>query len=405
LLDEYAGHQSLIKTVKGTWEKWQQSQKELLEKQAAMDQAREDEAFYRTSLEDIDALDPKAEEETELTQLRFRLMQREQILDGLNEAQKGIEEIESQAGSVWRALERLGEDGQEAIAAMDRANAEIQEVLSSLTALSDDIDNNEYSLSEIDDRLFALKAQAKKHSCTIDTLPQKRDELAAALDAIDNQDDHLASLQREVEKNKQVYSENAEKLSASRQKTAEKLSKLVMKELPALKLDKARFEVSVEKLGENEWGKNGFDQVQFLVAPNPGAAAGPLNKIASGGEMSRFMLALKVVMAEVGLEDTLIFDEVDSGIGGATAAAVGERLLQLAAHRQILVVTHSPQVAAVAAHHWIVSKEGKKEVITNIIPLFETTQRQEEIARMLSGAEITAEARAAAGKLLEASAA
>ena len=405
LLDAYAGHQSLIKAVKDAWEKWRKSQKELIEKQAAMDQAREDEAFFRTSLEDIDALAPKEGEETELTQLRSRLMQREQILDNLNEAQKGIEEIEGQAGAVWRALERLGEDGQEAIAAMDRANAELQEVLSSLTALSDDIDNSEYSLSEIDDRLFALKAQAKKHHCTIDTLPQKRDEIAAALDAIDNQDERLAFLQREVEKDKQAYSENAAKLSSARQKTAEKLSKLVMKELPALKLDKARFDVSVEKLDEKEWGKNGFDQIQFLVATNPGAAAGPLNKIASGGEMSRFMLALKVVMAEVGLEDTLIFDEVDSGIGGATAAAVGERLLRLAAHRQILVVTHSPQVAAMAGHHWIVSKEGQKEVVTNIIPLFETMERQEEIARMLSGAEITEEARAAAGKLLEASAA
>lgn len=405
LLDAYAGHQSLIKAVKDAWEKWRKSQKELIEKQAAMDQAREDEAFFRTSLEDIDALAPKEGEETELTQLRSRLMQREQILDNLNEAQKGIEEIEGQVGAVWRALERLGEDGQEAIAAMDRANAELQEVLSSLTALSDDIDNSEYSLSEIDDRLFALKAQAKKHHCTIDTLPQKREEIAAALDAIDNQDERLASLQREVEKDKQAYSENAAKLSSARQKTAEKLSKLVMKELPALKLDKARFDVSVEKLDEKEWGKNGFDQIQFLVATNPGAAAGPLNKIASGGEMSRFMLALKVVMAEVGLEDTLIFDEVDSGIGGATAAAVGERLLRLAAHRQILVVTHSPQVAAMAGHHWIVSKEGQKEVVTNIIPLFETMERQEEIARMLSGAEITEEARAAAGKLLEASAA
>ena len=405
LLDAYAGHQSLIKAVKDAWEKWRKSQKELIEKQAAMDQAREDEAFFRTSLEDIDALAPKEGEETELTQLRSRLMQREQILDNLNEAQKGIEEIEGQAGAVWRALERLGEDGQEAIAAMDRANAELQEVLSSLTALSDDIDNSEYSLSEIDDRLFALKAQAKKHHCTIDTLPQKRDEIAAALDAIDNQDERLAFLQREVEKDKQAYSENAAKLSSARQKTAEKLSKLVMKELPALKLDKARFDVSVEKLDEKEWGKNGFDQIQFLVATNPGAAAGPLNKIASGGEMSRFMLALKVVMAEVGLEDTLIFDEVDSGIGGATAAAVGERLLRLAAHRQILVVTHSPQVAAMAGHHWIVSKEGQKEVVTNIIPLFETMERQEEIARMLSGAEITEEARAAAGKVLEASAA
>jgi DNA repair protein RecN (Recombination protein N) len=370
-----------------------------------MDKAREDEAFYRSSLEDIDALAPKEGEESELTQLRSRLMQREQILENLNVAQKGIEEIEAQAGSVWRSLERLGVDGQQATAAMDRVNAEIQEVLSCLSDLSDDIENNEYSLTEIDDRLFGLKAQAKKHGCAIDELSQKREEIAAALDAIDNQDDYLISLQKQVEKNKQFYIQEADKLSASRQKTAEKLSKLVMKELPALKLDKARFEVSVETLSEDSWGSNGKDQIKFLVATNPGATAGPLNKIASGGEMSRFMLALKVVMAEVGLAETLVFDEVDSGIGGATAAAVGDRLVRLAQHRQILVVTHSPQVAAMAGHHWIVSKEGKKEVKTNIIPIFEAPQRQEEIARMLSGAKITEEARAAAGKLLEASAA
>ena len=181
------------------------------------------------------------------------------------------------------------------------------------------------------------------------------------------------------------------------------MAKLVMKELAPLKLEKARFEVEIEQQDETQWSESGFDKVQFLIATNPNSVAGPLNKIASGGELSRFTLALKVVLSEVGSADSLVFDEVDSGIGGATAAAVGERLSRLARHKQILVVTHSPQVAAVAEHHWIVSKSGKKDVKTNIIPLSQENERQEEIARMLAGAEITKEARAAANKLLEAS--
>lgn len=178
---------------------------------------------------------------------------------------------------------------------------------------------------------------------------------------------------------------------------------LVMKELAPLKLEKARFEVSIEELDEDKWGMYGIDKVQFMIATNPGAAAGPLNKIASGGELSRFTLALKVILAETGVANSLVFDEVDSGIGGATAAAVGERLSRLADHKQILVVTHSPQVAAVATHHLVVSKSGTKEVKTTIGALLSNTDRQEEIARMLAGAEVTKEARAAASKLLEAS--
>jgi DNA repair protein RecN (Recombination protein N) len=205
---------------------------------------------------------------------------------------------------------------------------------------------------------------------------------------------------KQVEKEKSNYIDQAKVISKMRQEVAAKLSKLVMQELMPLKLEKARFEISIEDLPEDQWTVSGIDKVRFLVATNPGAEAGALNKIASGGELSRLMLAIKVVLAEVGIANSLVFDEVDSGIGGATAAAVGERLLRLADHRQILVVTHSPQVAAMAQNHYIVAKEGAKEVKTNIVYLEEMKKRQEEIARMLSGAEITEEARAAALKLL-----
>ncbi len=401
LLDEYAQHDKQLKDLSADWKSWKESEKALISRQKEMDQAREEEDFYRTSLQDIDALSPQVGEDETLTNLRNRLMRREQIIENLNEAKDGLNDIESKAMGVWRALEKLDQEGAEVIAAMERVNVEIQEVLGALNDLSHEVKNNDTSLSDIDDRLFALKAQAKKHHCLIDELPTKREEIATALDAIENQDNHLAALKQDVEKNKASYIKKAKSLSASRQEKAKKLSHLVMKELPALKLEKAQFVVSVERVEEADWNAKGMNFVQFLVATNPGAQAGALNKIASGGEMSRFILALKVVLAEVGAAQTLVFDEVDSGIGGATAAAVGERLLRLAEQNQILVVTHSPQVAAMAAHHWIVSKTGQKQIKTNIISLNDKKDRREEVARMLSGTEITREARAAADKLLE----
>lgn len=401
MLDEYMGKPRELEKLKREYQEWRSKEKELKLLQEKMNQARSDEEYYRSSLEDLDALTPEVGEEEKLSNLKSTLMRREQIVENLNIAQQGLSEIESLSANVWRALDKLQEEGKPAIEAMDRATAEVQEVISSLNDLSADIDSNEYSLEEIDERLFSLKAQARKHGCTIDELPNKRDEIAEALNAIENEDSSLVALIKQVENQKSLFVEAAKKISSYRQKTGEKLSKLIMAELTPLKLDKARFEVSIAPLEEAQWSAKGMDKVEFLVATNPGATAGSLNKIASGGELSRFMLALKVILAEVGVAGSLVFDEVDSGIGGATAAAVGQRLSRLAQSRQILVVTHSPQVAAVANSHWIVTKQGDKQVQTNIIPLEKQEQRQEEIARMLSGAEITAEARAAALKLLE----
>ncbi len=405
LLDEYAGIEKELSQTSVVWKNWKNIREKLKSMQENMDRACEDEEYFRKSLEDLDILSPDVGEEEKLSSLRDRLMRREQILESLNEAKKGIEQIDSTSVSVWRAVERLGDEGQQAVKAMNAVNAEIQEVVSALHELSSDIENSEYSLTEIDDRLFALRAQARKHGCSIDELPAKREEIAMSLNAIENQDNDLADLMRQNESAKKEYEVNAKILSAKRQQAGGKLAKLVMKELSPLKLERARFEVVLEELGQEKWSAQGIDKVQFLIATNPGAVAGPLNKIASGGELSRFTLALKVILAETGAVQSLVFDEVDSGIGGATAAAVGERLSRLAEHKQILVVTHSPQVAAMATHHWIVSKSGGKEVKTNIIPLQKSQERQEEIARMLAGAQVTEEARAAATKLLEASAA
>lgn len=401
LLDDYAGAAKDAGALKSAWESWAKAREALEQKRMDMDRAKSDEAYFRAALEQLDDLAPQEGEEEKLATLRTRLMKREQNIGYFTAADQAGEEALSAMNTAWRALEKAGEGHGDVASALDRAMAEMQEVSAGVQALSASLEDSEYSLSEIDDRLFALKAQARKHACSVDELPAKRGELANLLKEIGNQEDTLHALEKNVERARKDYAAQAKSLSDKRKKAAAQLDKLVAKELAPLKLEKARFETHVEELPENEWGLHGMDSVQFLVATNPGSAAGPLNKIASGGEMARFMLALKVVLAEVGTAQTLVFDEVDSGIGGATADAVGERLARLAKKRQILVVTHSPQVAAKSAYHAIVVKTGKTNPTTKILPLSNSNERTEEIARMLSGAEITKEARAQAAKLLE----
>ncbi len=404
LVDEYADHKQALKKLSAQWHEWKNAQEKLITEQSRIETARADEEYYRSALEDLDKLDPKAGEEETLSALRTKLMRREKIIDSLNSAKLGLQDIESATATVWRAIDGISDDAPKVLEAMDKVDAELQEVASSLDDLAYEVDNSEY-LSEIDDRLFALKAQARKHSCEIDALSAKREEIAQALNDIEHQDHLLADLIKAVEAYKRSYQKQAEDISKARQKASAKLEKLIALELPPLKLEKARFEVSVAQLPEEQWNERGMDAVKFLVSTNTNTPAGDLSKIASGGEMSRFMLALKLVLSEVGSAGSLVFDEVDSGIGGATAAAVGQRLARLAERAQLLVVTHSPQVAAMAKNQWIVAKGGDDVVKTNIIQLSKIEQRREEIARMLAGAEITEEARAAANKLLEAGAA
>ena len=397
LLDEYAGVDTAA--LEKTWSAWKDAENNLMEAQERARKAKQDEDYLRAAVDALEELDPKPGEEEKLSSLRGKLMRRDQVMENMKAAQDGIEVAQNTLNAVWRALEKA--DAAPLCAGLDSVLAELQEVGAQVRSHAADLEDNEWGLEEIDDRLFAIRGQARKHNVAPDELPRVRDELSSQLSLIGRQEEMLDELRVRVGAARAVFVTAAEKAGAARRKAAEKLDKLGAKELPPLKLDKARFVTDVTKLPEGEWGPGGADAVRFLVATNPGADPGPLNKIASGGEMARFMLALKVVMAEVGAAGTLVFDEVDSGIGGATASAVGERLARLAQKRQILVVTHSPQVAARASHHWIVLKDGKKDVTTKVIPLAEAAARQEEIARMLSGAEVTKEARAAADRLLE----
>lgn len=402
MLDDYAG---LSTDVPALWSELKEKQEKLEALKNAAQASREEETYLRAALEDLDELDPQTGEEEKLASLRERLMNREQVLEALNAAYHALNGENDPVREAWSTLDRvadkIGAEASEAISALDRASSEIQEAIASIQSLSSDLQHSDHDLQTIDDRLFGLRAQARKHACEVDDLPRIRGEIAQKLNAIEHADEHLVQASQALEAAKVQYLKAAQGLSQGRKEAAAKLDDLVAAELPPLKMERARFTTRIQTLDEPQWGAHGIDAVQFLVATNPGSDPGPLGKIASGGEMSRFMLALKVVMAEVGAAQTLVFDEVDAGIGGGTADAVGERLSRLASKRQIMVVTHSPQVAARASHHWIVQKGGEADIRTHVVPLPEIDERREEIARMLAGASITPEARAAAEKLLE----
>lgn len=403
MLDSYAGIGNSLLLL---YENWKEKEADCETLQSDMNKMRAEEEYLRQALEDLDALAPQEGEEEELAAMREKLMHREKVLEGLNAAYAALDGEEDPVRTAWgcvdRIADRLGDKEAELITgALSRAAAEVQDALAAIQNASEGLQDSDQDLETLDERLFALRAQARKHGCGVKALPLMRTELAEKLSRIEQEDDLLAQALKAAEGAKAAYSREAEKVRTLRKEAARKLDAQIAGELAPLKLDKARFVTSLEDLPEAEWGPCGMDRVRFLVATNPGAAPGPLHKIASGGEMARFMLALKVVLAETGRAGSLIFDEVDSGIGGATADAVGERLARLACARQVLVVTHSPQVAARAGYHYIVKKEGSDQVSTKIVPLSSRLERCEEIARLLAGAEITQEARAAAGKLLE----
>jgi DNA repair protein RecN (Recombination protein N) len=287
-----------------------------------------------------------------------------------------------------------------ALAATERAAAETAEALSALESTGRRLELDPRELERVEERLFALRALARKHQVSIADLPKLRERLAARLIEIEVGSESIAHLVRATAEARARFIASAKAVTRGRSAAAARLDAGVAAELRPLRLEKASFRTVLTPLAETDWGEHGCERVHFEVATNPGAAFGPLARIASGGELSRFMLALKLVLSGTSSVPTLIFDEVDSGIGGAVAAAVGERLQRLGTSLQILVVTHSPQVAARGAYHWRVAKSlAARETITRVEELDED-KRQEEIARMLSGRDITAEARAAAASLI-----
>jgi len=388
---------------------WSDARAVLADAEAEVEAARAEEARLRHDVGELDDLAPDTGEEVALASQRQLLQNAERLISAFNEA---LDDLSGDSGAepalqrasrtLTRAAEFSGGRLDPIIAAIDRGTAELADALQELQALAHAIDTDSSRLDAVEGRLFALRAAARKHDTDVDHLAEVHARLADALAALDGNSDRLTALAKAAEAARRAYMASAERLSAGRSKAARALDRAVAKELAPLKLENAAFKSQIERLPEPAWSASGLDTIEFRVATNPGSAPGPLGKIASGGELSRFLLALKVVLADAGDATTLIFDEVDAGVGGATAAAVGERLAALAnaSGRQILVVTHSPQVAAVGSHHWRVSKEGDAEsVVTQVAPL-DFAARREEVARMLAGAEITDEARAAAERLL-----
>lgn len=407
VLDSFAGEADARTALSTAWAAWRDAAKARAQAEADLARAKAEEDHLRQVHEDLASLGPKPGEEAELAASRAVMMHGEKLLEAMSAAQSALThkgEVEASLRSAARALERVAEKAEgkldPVIAALDRAAQEAAEATNLLERASAEIDLDPRHLEKVEERLFALRASARKHQVSVDELPLLLDRLGRQLAALEGGGDGLARLAREEQAARTRYLEQARALSKARLAAAARLDKAVAAELPPLKLDKARFQTRVTQVDEGQWGPSGLDQVSFEVATNPGSAPGPLGKIASGGELSRFMLALKVVLARISSTPTIVFDEVDSGIGGAVAAAVGERLGRLAETLQILVVTHSPQVAARGTHHYRVAKAVTGAKTTTGVDRLSADQRREEVARMLSGETITDHARAAADALM-----
>jgi DNA repair protein RecN (Recombination protein N) len=389
------------------WRGWRDARREAEEAARALAANRAEEDLLRHEHAELEALAPEADEEDRLSARRLLLQNAERLGETNREA---VDEIDGEGGALAalaRALRRLTRaadraqgllDG--AVAAAERAASETEEALTALTAAAQSLELDPRALEQVEERLFALRATARKHNIAVADLPLLREKISERLTLIDAGTENAIVWEKKAAALRETYVAAAARISEAREKAAKRLDAAAAAELKPLRLDKARFRTVLTPLTEAEWSEHGSERVSFEVATNPGAPFGPLARIASGGELSRFLLALKLVLAGVSSVPTLIFDEVDSGIGGAVAAAVGERLQRLGASLQVLVVTHSPQVAARGAHHWRVAKlDAQKSAVTRVEELDPDT-RQEEIARMLSGSTVTAEARAAAASLI-----
>jgi DNA repair protein RecN (Recombination protein N) len=403
LLDAFAGVQAPREAVRAAWRARTEAEARLNEARAAADTAAQEEDFLRHAVAELDAFAPEPGEDERLDSTR-RLMQAAERLGG--ELTRAAEALGSEGaeGAMADALRRLDRAAPEAegrldatLAALDRAMAELGEAQAGLAAALEEMTVDSMALERTEERLFALRALARKHHVAPDALPDLAERLAARLAAIEGNTAHLAALEQAVTAAQQRYETAAASLSSLRQAAARRLDAAMAAELPPLKMERAQFATAITP---DRPGPDGTDAVAFTVATNPGAPAGPVGRIASGGELSRFLLALKVCLAGNGESLTMIFDEIDRGVGGATADAVGRRLAALAKTAQVLVVTHSPQVAARGAHHWRIAKAVENgQTLTRVTPLT-SGERRHEIARMLAGETITDAAQSAADALL-----
>ncbi|TNC52947.1 DNA repair protein RecN [Rubellimicrobium rubrum] len=403
LLDDFAGAEDLVARVRSAWSGRREARSALAQAEARRDKLKAEEDFLRHAVEELSKLDPQPGEETQLDAQRRLMQSGEKIRDGIA---KALNAISSQGaeGLISEAMRRLDNAAEQAegrldepLAALERAQEALGEAESGVRDFLDALRFDPRALEETEERLFAIRAMARKHNVLADDLPVLAQDMAGRLAALDASEADEGRLRAAVKAADAAYLEAAEALSAFRGEAARRLAQAMAAELPPLKMERAVFSVQVTAA---EPGPEGQDDVRFVAATNPGAPPGPLDRIASGGELSRFLLALKVCLLREGDAKTMIFDEIDRGVGGATAAAVGRRLADLAHEGQVLVVTHSPQVAALGAHHWRVEKRVLDGMTTSRVVPLEPQDRVDEIARMLAGETVTEAARGAARELL-----
>jgi DNA repair protein RecN (Recombination protein N) len=415
LVDAFGGLTDQAQQVREAFEAWQQAEAELARHESEIAATRANADYVSHALDELRTLAPEPGEEEALASRRQLMMNAEKIAGELTEALDALQgegtngarlsaalrRIERQVAVTGPVLGQVAEALERVLAETDAARTKIEQALA-LTAFEPK------ELERSEERLFALRALARKHRVQVDDLPALAERLGAELAALDHSEGRAEELAKAAAAARRAYDTAALALSKGRKDAAKRLDKEVTAELGPLKLDKASFITHIETVDLAEGGPTGIDRISFQVRTNPGTAPGPLMKVASGGELARFILALKVVLAARGAAPTLVFDEADAGVGGATAAAVGERLAGLASKVQILAVTHAPQVAALADGHLRIAKEAARgkggETTVTRVAVLQGAHRREEIARMLAGQTITDEARAAADRLMSRSA-
>lgn len=410
LLDAFGGLDKQAAEVERLWSARREAVEAVESHRAEVERAKREAEYLRHAVDELNSLAPQGGEETRLADTRAAMMQGEKVADDLREAHEAVAGPNSPVpalGTAIRKLERRAANApnllDEPVKALDQALNAIEEARNQLERALVAANHDPLELERIEERLFALRAAGRKYNSPVDDLAALATKYAADLALIDAGAERLIALEKAAAEAETLYRAAAEKLSAARKKAAASLDKAVNAEIKPLKLDRATFSTQIDTDPEAA-GPNGIDRAEFWVQTNPGTRPGPLMKVASGGELARFLLALKVVLADRGSAPTLIFDEIDTGVGGAVADAIGARLSTLARDVQAIAVTHAPQVAARANRHYLIAKdalEKGKRVATRVTEVA-ADKRREEIARMLSGAEITEEARAAAERLIRA---
>lgn len=404
LLDLFGALAPQLAETRTAWAAWRTAQDNAAAARARLDADQRDREWLDHAVAELVALRAEPGEEAELALARAAMQKGARLADDLTSVADQLANGSAALAQAARRLDRIA--GEHALLAaalesLDRALVEAGEAESQLAGATAALDADPARLEQVETRLFELRALARKHKVDADALPMLAQSLQARAAALAAGEDALVGLDAVVASTHAVYARAATALGKARQDAAARLDAAVADELKPLKLDSARFRTRITPLAEPEWGPEGRERAEFEIATNPGADFAPLIKIASGGELSRFILALKVALASAGSAGTMIFDEIDRGVGGAVASAIGERLARLAGGAQVLVVTHSPQVAARGNSHWRIEKASDGQSARTKLTWLDASARKEEIARMLSGADVTPEARAQAGRLIE----